>query len=266
MSPRPTPHRDDAAAHRFLDAGAQLIDAMFVEDREDRPARLRSIDFPAALQWVRVDDVIRVAQESGATGISRKAFHNRWPTKDDYVKDAILHTMLYRDAPTADPTTNGPHVADVAGLAAESLSSATIVLADSLLDALLAHPRSFLLMHIGPVLAQHPDLHAAVVGRLRESRAPWYEGYASLLSGLRLTLRPGWTIERFGLAVTAMLDGFLLRTRIHTTELEELRWEDASLFAEALIAFSLGVIDTDASGQSARATLDGAVRRSLGGT
>jgi AcrR family transcriptional regulator len=265
MSPRPAPHRDDAAAHRFLDAGAQLIDAMFVEDRDDRPARLRSIDFPAALQWVRVDDVIRVAKESGASGISRKAFHNRWPTKDDFVKDAILHTMLYRDAPATDPTINGPQVIDVAGIARESLSEATITLADTLLEALLTHPRSFLLMHIGPVLAQHPDLHAAVASRLGETRAPWYDGYASLMTGLNITLRPGWTIERLGLVITAMLDGFLLRSRVHTSELDELRWQGASLFADALIAFSLGVIDTDASGQSSRAALDGAVQRSLGG-
>lgn len=239
---------------------------MFVEDRDDRPARLRSIDFPAALLWVRVDDVIRVAKESGASGISRKAFHNRWPTKDDFVKDAILHTMLYRDAPNVNPAANGPQVADVAGIARGSMSEATIMLADSLLEALLAHPRSYLLMHIGPVLAQHPDLHAAVATRLGRNRAPWYDGYAALMSGLNITLRPGWTVERLGLVITAMLDGFLLRTRVHTSELQDLRWQGASLFADALIAFSLGVIDTDTSGLSSRAALDRAVHRSLGGS
>jgi hypothetical protein len=251
-------------ARRFLDAAAQLIDAMFTESRRDRPPRLRAIDFPAALQWIRIDDVVRLAAESGPDGISRKAFHNRWPTKDEFVRDAVVHTMLYRDAPAADPTIAGQHLDGIAEVAAESLSTATISLADALLDALLDHPRSFLLMHIGPVLAQHPDLHRAIAARLDETRAPWYDGYAALLAGLRLDLRPGWTVERLGLALTAMLDGFLLRARIHPAEIESLRWRDASLFADTLIAFSLGVIDTDSAGESSRAALDAAVRNASG--
>jgi AcrR family transcriptional regulator len=251
-------------ARRFLDAAAQLIDAMFAENRQGRPPRLRAIDFPAALQWIRIDDVVRLAGESGPGGISRKAFHNRWPTKDEFVKDAVVHTMLYRDAPAVDPTAAGDQLAEIAGVAADSLSKATIQMADVLLDALLDHPRSFLLMHIGPILAQHPELHATIVRRLGEARAPWYDGYASLLTELRLTLRPGWTVERLGLAITAMLDGFLLRARIHTEELAALRWRDASLFADTLIAFSLGVIDTDGTGRSSRAELDAAVHRALG--
>ena len=264
MSPRPVPGRDDALARRFLDAAAQLIDAMFAENRLDRPPRLRAIAFPAALQWIRIDDVVRLAAESGPDPISRKAFHNRWPTKDEFVKDAVVHTMLYRDAPAADPTAAGQRVVAIAEQAAESLSTATIAIADALLDALLDHPRSFLLMHIGPLLAQHPDLHRAIIARLGEARAPWYDGYAALLAGLRLELRPGWTVERLGLAMTAMLDGFLLRARIHTAEVESLRWQDASLFADTLIAFSLGAIDTDSTGRSSRADLDAAVHRALG--
>jgi AcrR family transcriptional regulator len=263
MSPRPVPGRDDALARRFLDAAAQLIDAMFAENRRDRPPRLRAIDFPAALQWIRVDDVVRLAAESGPDGISRKAFHNRWPTKDEFVKDAVVHTMLYLDAPATDPTVAGDQLTAVAATAPESLSAATIAMADTLLDALLDHPRSFLLMHIGPILAQHPELHAAIVNRLGETRAAWYDGYASLLAELRLTLRPGWTVDRLGLAITAMLDGFLLRARIHNEEIEALRWRDASLFADTLIAFSLGVIDTDATGTSSRTALDAAVHRAL---
>lgn len=264
MSPRPVPDRDDAMARRFLDAAAQLIDAMFAEGRDDRPARLRAIDFPAALQWIRIDDVVRLAGESGPDGASRKAFHNRWPTKDEFVKDAVVHTMLYRDGPATDPTAAGEQLTGIAAQAADSLSAATITMADTLLDALLDHPRSFLLMHVGPLLAQHPELHRAITARLGEARAPWYDGYAALLAGLRLELRPGWTVDRLGLAITAMLDGFLLRARVHTEEIEALRWRDASLFADTLIAFSLGVIDTDSAGESSRAALDAAVHRSLG--
>jgi len=251
MSPRPAPTRGDDTARRFLDAAAQLIDAMFVSSVDDRPPRLRSLDFPAALEWLRIEDVVRLTD-----GVSRKAFHNRWETKDAFIRDAVIHTILYRDQPDADPTrTDQRTFADAARLAQGTLSRITALLADDLLNTLLQHPRSFLLMHVGPVLAQHPDLHDAILDRLHETRRPWYEGYGYLLTTLGMRLRPGWTIERVGMAITAMLDGFLLRTRVHPAEMQALRWENASLFADTITAFSLGVVDTG-SGLSARAALD----------
>src|SRR5262245_14529434 len=102
MSPRRAPSRHDTTACRFLDAAAQLIDAMFVDSEDDRPPRLRHLDFPAALEWLRVDDVIRLAQTAGE-GASKKAFHNRWMHKDEFVRDAVVHTMLYRDDPDTNP-------------------------------------------------------------------------------------------------------------------------------------------------------------------
>ena len=29
---------------------------------------------------------------------------NRWPTKDAFIRDAVIHAMLYRDDPGGDPT------------------------------------------------------------------------------------------------------------------------------------------------------------------
>jgi hypothetical protein len=251
MSPRPAPTRGDDTARRFLDAAAQLIDAMFVSSVEHRPTRLRSLDFPAALEWLRIEDVVRLTE-----GASRKAFHNRWETKDAFIRDAVIHTILFRDQPDADPTaTDHSMFVAAAERSHGSLSRIVAQLADEMLNALLQHPRSFLLMHIGPVLAQHPDLHDAILDRLHETRRPWYEGYGYLLTTLGMRLRPGWTIERVGMAITAMLDGFLLRTRVHPAEMRALRWEDASLFADTITAFSLGVVDAG-SGLSARAALD----------
>jgi len=62
------------------------------------------------------------------------------------------------------------------------------------------------------------------------------------------------------MAIIAMLDGFLLRSRLQGDELEALGWEDASLFADTIAAFSLGVVDSPPSGLSARAALDAATR------
>jgi hypothetical protein len=41
--------------------------------------------------------------------------------------------------------------------------------------------------------------------------------------------------------------------------MEQCPWQDASLFADAVIAFTLGVIDAERSGTDARAALDDAV-------
>src|ERR1700678_877461 len=89
VSPRPAPSRHDATARQFLRAAVQLIDA-YLDDqpRDNRPARLRSIKFPAALDWLRTEDVIRLAATEGTTGVSRKAFFNRWPTRDEFLPDA----------------------------------------------------------------------------------------------------------------------------------------------------------------------------------
>src|SRR4051794_20219686 len=147
MSPRPSPSRHDATACRFLDTAAQLIDAMFVGSEGDRPPRLRHLDFPAALEWLRVDDVIRLAQGTGQ-GLSKKAFHNRWQHKDEFVRDAVIHTMLYRDDPDANP--RGIYAEDLVARARVGgrFTDAAIPMVDSMLAALLAHPRSFLLLHI----------------------------------------------------------------------------------------------------------------------
>src|SRR5580658_10128480 len=74
VSPRPAPSRQDATARQFLKAAVQLIDA-YLDDQplHSRPARLKSIRFPAALDWLRTEDVIRLAAADGKTGVSRKA-------------------------------------------------------------------------------------------------------------------------------------------------------------------------------------------------
>jgi hypothetical protein len=82
-------------------------------------------------------------------------------------------------------------------------------------------------------------------------------GYESLMHSLGLSLRPGWTIERLGMAITAMLDGFLLRSRIHGDEPAALHGAQGSLFADALLALILGVVDSDGRGRSVGYAFDG---------
>jgi AcrR family transcriptional regulator len=239
-----------------LDAAAQLIDAMFVTSPEQRPRRLSAIDFPATLEWLRKEDVVRLARDGGRGGVSRKSFDNRWESKEDFVNDAVIHTMLYRDAPNANPSLQ---LADMASLAdSADLGQAIARFCDAMLESLLSYPRSFLLLHIGPLLEQHPQLKAAIVSDMLRALAPWYEGYAQLFAAFGVSMRPGWTIERYGLAIQSMLDGFLLRSRVQAEQMDACRFEDASLFADAVVAFTLGVIDTGGSsgGLSSRAALN----------
>ncbi|MFB6718693.1 hypothetical protein ACFCV3_00945 [Kribbella sp. NPDC056345] len=242
MSPRPTATTDDESAGYFLDAAAQLIDAMFVVSEEDRPRRLRSIDFPAALQWLRLEDVITLAQDGRDQGASHKAFHNRWKSKEAFVKDAIIHTMLFRDAPNADPALQRVEMAAVAD--ATDVAAAIALFSDSMLSSLLSYPRSFLLLHIGPLLDQHPDLKEAIVEDMRRALAPWHEGYAALFESFGVRMRPGWNIERYGLTLQSMLDGFLMRSRVQAPQMEACR-TDVSLFGQAVVAFTLGILDVD---------------------
>jgi hypothetical protein len=68
--------------------------------------------------------------------------------------------------------------------------------------------------------------------------------------------RPGWTAERLALAVQAMLDGFLLRYRLQPDDYQTSTWEGAGIFADTVVAFILGVVDTG-DGRNGREILDG---------
>jgi AcrR family transcriptional regulator len=260
VSPRQAPSRHDATARQFLDAAVRLIDA-YLDDgpRDQQPARLRSIRFPAALDWLRTEDVIRFAGESGETGLSRKAFFNRWPTREEFLPDALVYALVYDQVP--EPPNERARQMPAAAAAAAPFSDAVASIADGLLDSLRRHPRSYLTLHIGPLLPQHPQLWEALLPAMRQGVQVWADGYAALMADLGLVLRPGWTPQRLSLALQAALDGFLLRSRIQPEDYPESRWEGAGLFADTVVAILLGVLDVDRSGRTGRAVLDQLVGR-----
>ncbi|HEX2290255.1 MAG TPA: hypothetical protein VHH53_08700, partial [Pseudonocardiaceae bacterium] len=63
MRLRSSPSRADGKAEQFLLAAAELIDTYLQVGPidPDRSARLRDIRFPSALDWLRAEDVIRLA-------------------------------------------------------------------------------------------------------------------------------------------------------------------------------------------------------------
>jgi AcrR family transcriptional regulator len=264
VSPRQAPSRHDATARQFLDAAVRLIDAYLDDEARDKqPARLRSIRFPAALDWLRTEDVVRFAGESGepgGAGVSRKAFFNRWPTREEFLPDALVYALVYDEVP--EPPNEQGRQLPAAAAAVSPFSDAVVSICDGLLESLRRHPRSYLTLHIGPLLPQHPQLWEALLPAMRQGTQVWADGYASLLADLGLVLRPGWTPQRLSLALQATLDGFLLRYRIQPEEYQESRWEGAGLFADTVVAVLLGVLDADRSGRSGRAVLNQLAGRS----
>src|ERR1700722_7504535 len=259
MSPRPAPSRHDATARQFLTAAGRLIDA-YLDDqpRETRPARLKSIRFPAALDWLRTEDVIRLAAAEGTAGVSRKAFFNRWSTRDEFLPDALVYALVYDEVPS-----DAKDLAKQAPLAAHapSLADSVIEIAEEVLDSLRRHPRSYLTLHIGPLLGQHPDLWEALLPSMRGGNEVWADGFASLIGELGVLLRPEWTPQRLALALQAALDGFLLRYRIQPADFAESSWEGAGIFADTVIALLIGIVDTKRTGESGRAALDALAAR-----
>jgi hypothetical protein len=255
VSPRAAPTRDDETARRFLNAAAVLIDAALAGGAGELPRRLRSIRFPAALDWLRVADVVQLAQVGGEAA-SKKAFLNRWPTKDAFLRDAVIHALLYRDGvagpPPVSPDVLAPQVRPA------SLSEAVRSTADSVLTHLLGHPRSYLLMHLGPMLGSYPDIADALAEESELNQENWAAGYVEILDGLQCGLRPGWTPTRLALALQLLVDGCLLRYRIEPHRCREAAWTSVSFFAEIVTAFVVGVVDVPETGLSAAEWLDSA--------
>jgi AcrR family transcriptional regulator len=261
MSPRRAPSRHDLTAQLFLKAAVRLIEAYLDDkDQDAQPARLRAIHFPAALDWLRTEDVIRSAAMPGETGLSRKAFFNRWPTREEFLRDALVYAMVYDEGP--EPPNECARQMPATAAAAPVFSEGVVRICDGLLDSLSRHPRSYLTLHIGPLLPQHPGLWQAIVPAMRQGTQVWADGYTTMLADLGLVLRPGWTPQRLSLALQAAVDGFLLRHRVQPEDYAESRWEGAGLFADTVVAIVLGVIDADRSGRSGRAVLDELVSQS----
>lgn len=254
VSPRPGASRDDATAERFLAAAVQLIDAYLADQPFDAlsPARLRSIRFPAALDWLRTEDVIRLAATTGEDGTSRTAFFNRWPTREAFLPDALIYALTYDGAAdVTDQAAQAPTAAH-AGALSEEITRA----AGGVLESLIKRPRGYLTLHVGPLLPQHPMLWDALLPGMRRAIRTWADGYATFLTEAGLVLRPEWTPYRAALVLQAMLDGFLLRCRIQPDDYLAAEAEEASLFADAVIAFILGAVDVERSDVTGREAID----------
>jgi hypothetical protein len=58
------------------------------------------------------------------------------------------------------------------------------------------------------------------------------------------------------MSLQVLLDGFVIRSRVDPEAVQAARWESASLLADTVIAFLIGILDLPGTEQSARAWLD----------
>ncbi|MGI8458517.1 MAG: hypothetical protein ACR2LI_10445 [Propionibacteriaceae bacterium] len=253
MSPRAAATRQDETALKFLHAAAELIDASMLASESAHP-RLRQIKFPAALDWIRVEDVLLVATQQHDKGISKKAFLNRWPTREEFLRDAVVFAMLYRDLP--DSVRPDPDVmASVPGSGSFSAGVGGVI--ENLVDTLTDHPRSFLLCYLAPYLPRHPETANYVREAAEADLARWTYGYTAVLDALGVRPRPDWPMERITLALQCVLDGFVLRHRVQPALMDGARWHTASLMADTVVAFLGGALDFERTGVSSRDAVDG---------
>lgn len=249
MGLRTLPSRHDTTAVGFLSVAADLIDAYLQAEPISREqARwLGHITFPSALDWLRTDDVIRLAPKwSSGEAARRREFFGRWPTRDDFLADAVVFALL-REQPEIPLQRHGE---------ATSLSQLIDGVTDELLAGLIQHPRSYLILHVGPLIPRYPQLTRALEPSSRKAVDTWVRLYHALDDRHDLVFRPEWTFKRLASVWQAMLDGFLLQYRTRPNGFLRRNWGEANLLADGVIALLLGAVDWDLSGQSGREALD----------
>lgn len=215
----------------------------------DQSQRLGHISFPTALDWLRTDDVIRLAPSWNGEAARRRAFFSRWPTRGDFVADAVVYALL-REQPGI------PEIPRPRDSEDTSMSQLIANVTDELLTSLVQHPRSYLVLHLGPLLPRHPQLAKALAPSSRAATRAWLRLYHSLADQHDLVLRPEWTFKRLLSVLQAMVDGFVLRYRMRPGGHPRHSWKEANILADAVVALLLGAVDWDLSGQSGRAALD----------
>jgi hypothetical protein len=250
------PTRHDATAIQFLDVAAELIDVFLQTGRANQSAQLQQVRFPAALDWLRTEDVIRLTRIPGGPNAGRREFFNRWTTRDEFVPDAVVYALL-REYDADDPRDYVGQLPEIPN-SATSISALLTGVADGLLAALTRHPRSYLMLHLGPLLPQYPEIWNALRPGTRAATNASVGAYEQLVSGLGLVMRPEWSVRRVSLVLQAMLDGFVLRQRLQPDDYS--RWQGTSIFADAIIAFMIGAVDWDLTGQASRSVLDNLIR------
>ena len=185
-----------------------------------------------------------------------KAFYNRWPTKDDYIRDCFIHTLLYRDR-------DGKPLADIAMLQAH-LTDTSLPLpvrvqnvAWGIAAGLLNDPRASLLSNAAVMVHHDPETAEVVIEASARERETWHAAYEAVLDGAGLVLRPGWTIDGLIVIVQMLIDGMVMSHRVGVSETARDNGALAGALGDALVAILGSAIDWEQDDATVDAWIEG---------
>lgn len=253
MSPRPAPTPTDATAQVFVAAALRLVDASLAPGpRAELPPRLRALHFPAPLDWIRVEDVVREARQEGHR-LSQKAFWNRWPDKDSFLVDVAA--SAFADDPVPQ-TRAGRWLL----LASDAPQSERIrFLATTLMTELLSRPRAHLLGFLAPIVQASATLEESVMEAATVDVRGWAEFYDAMVAAAGLRWRPGWDSGRAQVVLQSLIDGLLIRSRLIPVLPGGAAWDPITTFADAVIAMLSSMVDLNDDGRTVPQVLDDGV-------
>lgn len=213
------------------------------------PPRLRALHFPAPLDWIRVEDVIREARLD-QPAISAKAFWNRWPDKDSFLVD------VGRVAFSDDPVPHTMALREVLVDADASLSERIQQLTTTVMTELLARPRSYMLGFLAPIMHASPTLQRTIQDSTDADVAGWTAFYQAVTTATGLSWRPGWDAGRCQVVVQSLIDGLLIRHRLVQELPDGSSWDPISTFTDAVMALFASALDLAGDGRTAAQVLD----------
>lgn len=208
--------------------------------------------FPAPLDWIRVEDVVREARQDEPY-ISAKAFWNRWPNKDSFLVD------VGRLAVTHDAAPRTMALRELLVDTDATFSERIEALAESVMGELLARPRSYLLGFLAPIMQASASLQQAVMSAAEGDVLGWTEFYDAVLSSVGLRWRPGWDSGRCQVVIQSLIDGLLIRSRLVPELPDGTAWDPVRTFVDAATAMFAAVLDLDADGRPVSSVLDDGV-------
>lgn len=222
---------NDSLTKAFVEAGFRLL-TRECGDRPGEPTR-----YLAFLRPHHVLDELR--QQEGEEG-DEKALRARWPSDEDFALDILCYASEVKNwwphALVADNVGSAiPSAADLVGAVQEACYQDQV---SALNDP--AVPLTYL---SAALAARHPELKQAVAARSRQTHLRWTPIYRQTLSGRGVELRPGVTMEDLANVLTALSDGFLLRS-MTDADADFIDHENRrTLFGRAALAVIVACVD-----------------------
>jgi hypothetical protein len=205
--------RDKLANHpltrEYLDAGLRLITEQFrpeerrTDDRQDGLAKQS-----AFFDWLSAQKVIDEVERGGRMRGNHGTFEDRWPYKDYYIQDLLSYCLWAR---------HWAREAEIAEefarplAAGEDFPQAVHDAAYWSYRAQLANASTRVWLIAAAVSDRYPTIKQALAEVHDEAISTWLPVYQAVVTGRRLRLRPGVTLEDLIEIISALVTGITLR-------------------------------------------------------